>query len=126
VFEKGITPHHRGHFKVTTAQKVEAVKDWIAENPLRVKRESIGASKDHAAVLMGVAVSSIKTWEVGAHFPREAAMERIASFLEVSVDEARGLWEKWWNNRPGQSELTDDRLYSHGALRKSKSESGKG
>jgi transcriptional regulator with XRE-family HTH domain len=95
---------------MTMAEKVVALKSWMEENPLRKKREEVKASKDHAAVLMGISVSTIKTWESGAHMPSQPSMKRIARFLELPVSGSRALWDAWWNSRPGQSELTDERL----------------
>lgn len=99
---------------MTMQQAVNAMKDWMEQNPLRKKRTALKASKDHAAVLMGVSMSTIKGWENGAHLPSQTSMERIAEFLEVSIDEAQRLWDDWWMSRPGRTKKTDERVVAHG------------
>lgn len=95
---------------MTVADHITAIKAWIDENPIRRKRAKIRASKENAAVFMGVALSSLKSWEVGAHRPTPPSMKRIALFLEVSEEEAQRIWDEWWEKRPGRSEITDQPL----------------
>lgn len=79
--------------------RVDEIKDWIARNPLRQFRKQRGISMMKAAGMIGCGMSSIQSWENGAHLPTLESIERLAVVLGIA--NMPEVWTRWYHARPG-------------------------
>lgn len=77
---------------------MDAIKEWIEENPLRKYRKEQGLAIMTMASLLGVGMSTIQTWESGAHMPRPESFAAIARV--TGMENVRELWDEWLSKKP--------------------------
>ncbi len=74
------------------------LKAWMEENPLRKFRSKNKLSIMKAASLIGVGMSTIQTWECGAHLPKPESFEAMANV--TGIENIEQLWMEWLNRKP--------------------------
>lgn len=74
------------------------MKKWIEENPLRKFRKKHGLSMMNLASLVGAGMSTIQTWESGAHLPKPESFEAMAKV--TGIDNIEQLWVQWLKQKP--------------------------
>jgi len=75
------------------------LKKWIEGNPLRKYRKEQGLSIMAIASMLGVGMSTVQTWESGAHWPKEENFDHMSSLMgKTNVEQS---WSKWLKSRPG-------------------------
>lgn len=75
-------------------------REWIARNPLRAWRHRYGLSMMDGAVALGIGLSSVQSWEAGAHFPTDESMQTIAGVIGEDPDRLARKWRSWYEARP--------------------------
>lgn len=83
---------------VTSASR-EAVKEWVARNPLRAWRlaQTPKVTILEAASLLGVGMSMVQMYERGAHKP---GPDRAAAFAKVLGSDWSSRWDDWLAAKP--------------------------
>lgn len=71
---------------------------WINENPLRKWRLEQKLSIMAVASMLGAGMSTIQTWESGAHWPNPESFDKIGSL--IGDEEIEVNWKAWTDNRP--------------------------
>lgn len=81
-----------------TNEQVEAMRDWIEFNPLRIWRQEKGVSMRMAASMMDKNLHTIQSWEHGIAWPSDSSMEDI---IEVTKDDNMAhKWIQWHSRKP--------------------------
>lgn len=71
---------------------------WINENPLRKWRLEQGLSIMAVASMLGAGMSTVQTWESGAHWPKADSFDKIGGL--IGDDNIEENWKTWTENRP--------------------------
>lgn len=75
-----------------------AYKTWIDENPLRKWRLENDLSIMAVASMLGAGMSTVQTWENGAHWPKPESFEKIGGLIgDPNIEES---WQAWLDSRP--------------------------
>jgi DNA-binding transcriptional regulator YiaG len=83
----------------------ETLKSWIEANPLRKFRKEQGLSIMAIANMLGVGMSTIQTWESGAHWPKDENFDRMSAIMQKTNLEQS--WSKWLQSRPVWTNCTN-------------------
>lgn len=74
------------------------MKKWIEANPLRKFRKEHGLSMMNLASMIGAGMSTIQTWESGAHLPKPESFEAMARV--TGKENIEQLWAQWLKQKP--------------------------
>jgi predicted transcriptional regulator len=71
---------------------------WINANPLRKWRLEQGLSMMAVASILGAGMSTVQTWETGAHWPKPDSFAKIGGLIgDENIEES---WKKWMDDQP--------------------------
>lgn len=76
------------------------VAEWVNKNPLKKFRADYSLPVTATAAILGVNALTVRQWEEGGHKPNEKNMETIALLFRITLEQAQGMWERWYSARP--------------------------
>jgi len=86
-----------------TPEGFEAVRDWIARNPMRVWRERYRVPRVHVSVVLQCTDKTIQNWENGSGQPTHSHL--LLLFGSPGATEMQDRWTQWYTDRPNQENV---------------------
>ncbi len=74
------------------------LREWRAQNPLRLWRKEKGLSRNDAATALNCAANTLWNWENGSITPNEENMTKLAAMMDVPT--LRQTWAAWLAQKP--------------------------
>lgn len=81
-----------------TASRVRLMRAWIAQNPLRLWRESQSISLRMAAAMFDVNLYTVQAWESGTTIPSQENLREVLAV--VNDDTLAPRWTTWLSDKP--------------------------
>ena len=68
-------------------------------NPLRQIRVAERYSLEDIGEAVGVTKAAVSYWEIGAFFPTDENMTKVAKFFNVDIEKFKRDFELWYNEK---------------------------